>query len=251
MMKKICYLCIAIPFLLFSQEVDQVEESAEVEEITTKAKVIKDSIVYNKSLEYQKRRNFAVDINEAYSGNDFKYKEEKEKELKEVAYKTPRTNPIFIASFAAFMKMIFPFLLAAIVLYIVVKLYVGSPSNLWNFKEAKNKVADKLIYEDEDIENTDIEGLLKRALTEKNTRLAVRYYYLLLLQKLSHKEIIKYDKDKTNSEYLFEISNKNIRKDFSYLSYIYSYVWYGDFSLNDSDFARIQERYKSFFKTIN
>jgi hypothetical protein len=80
--------------------------------------------------------------------------------------------------------------------------------------------------------------------------LAIRYYYLTSLKGLSTKEIIEYHKDKTNSEYLFEIENTTIRKEFSYLSYIYSYVWYGEFHVNEASFTIAQNKYQSFLNRL-
>ena len=82
----------------------------------------------------------------------------------------------------------------------------------------------------------------------KDFRLAVRYYYLQVLKDLSNKKIIDYHKDKTNTEYLFEIDNKALRDQFSHLSYIYAYVWYGEFLLDENSFKKAQNKYQSFLK---
>ncbi len=240
-MKKtiLLFLLYFICVPLFSQEEDTMT--------TTKS----DSITYNKDVNYSKQRNFKEDLNSKYSGRDFDYteKKKKKKEKKSESIK-PKYNPGFYNGFADFMKLIFPFLLGAIVIIIILKLYLGSDAKFWGFKKTTNLASKKLVYEDEDIDNSDIEGLLKKAIADKNTRLAIRYYYLLLLKKLSEKEIIKYDKDKTNSDYLFEIDDPQKRKQFSYLSYIYTYVWYGEFDLNEQDFLEVSKKYNSFFKTI-
>ena len=72
----------------------------------------------------------------------------------------------------------------------------------------------------------------------------------MALKELSDKKIIDYHKDKTNSEYLFEIENSAIRSKFSYLSYVYSYVWYGEFPLDAQSFKVAQNKYQSFINTI-
>lgn len=236
MKKKILFFVLCYSFLSYSQE--SIESIIEISN---------DSIVYQKTTDYIKEREFKSDLKDKYSDNEFIYKEEKEEVKKEV-------KPLdftFFKAFIAFMQSVFPFLLAAIVVFIILKLYLGSGAGFWNFKRVHKKVAEKLVYEDEDIHDVDLNSLLKRALEAKDSRLAIRYYYLLLLKKLSEKELIKYDKDKTNSEYLFEIKKEEIRKGFSYLSYIYTYVWYGEFLLTEMDFKRVEEKYKSFFKTIN
>lgn len=250
MVKKISYFLIVLPFILFSQETS-IEEFVE-DEYVVEETIQEDefrAFIDNKSVEFERKREFSNNLKEKYSGRDFTYTEE-EKDEEEEKPDFPEPNLSFVKGFAAFMKTVFPFILGAIVIFIIIRLYLGAPSNLWNSKNAKHKPTDKLVYEDDDIDNSDLDGLLKRALSEGDSRLAIRYYYLILLKKLSDKEIITYDKDKTNSEYLFEIKDKVVRKEFSYLSYVYSYVWYGEFLLDNQDFKKVQERYNSFFKTI-
>ena len=112
------------------------------------------------------------------------------------------------------------------------------------------KVSERLVYEDEDIHETDIDGLLQKAIHNKEYRLAIRYYYLSVLKTLSNKKLIDYHIDKTNSEYLFEIKNESIRNEFSYLSYIYSYVWYGDFPIDETNFKLAENKYTSFKNSL-
>ncbi len=233
MKKKLLFFVLLFNICAYSQEL--VESTIEISN---------DSIVYQKTTDYIKEREFKSDLKDKYSDNEFIYKEEKVEEQKP-------PDLTFFKAFIGFMQTIFPFLLAGIVVFIILKLYLGSGTGFWNFKRIHKKVAEKLVYEDEDIHDVDLNSLLKRALEAKDSRLAIRYYYLLLLKKLSEKELIKYDKDKTNSEYLFELKKEETKKEFSYLSYIYTYVWYGEFSLNEMDFKRVEEKYKSFFKTIN
>ena len=81
-------------------------------------------------------------------------------------------------------------------------------------------------------------------------RKATRYYYLLLLKRMNEKELITYDKDKTNSEYVFDLQKLELRKQFSYLLYIYDYVWYGEFKVDELNFKTIENEYESFFKLL-
>ena len=47
---------------------------------------------------------------------------------------------------------------------------------------------------------------------------------------------------------IFEIENQTVRKEFSYLSYVYSYVWYGEFPVDELKFEFVESKYKSFIK---
>jgi hypothetical protein len=212
---------------------------------------IKSDTTYTKDLEYSKKRAFEKDLDTKYSGRDFTY-EDKLKKPKDPKPYVP-SEPVIRGSsgaFSSFMSTIFPIILAIVVVLIILKSFVNIEAGFWNIKTAKKEKAVKLISEDDDIDQSDYNALLQRAIANGNYRLATRYYYLSLLKKLSHNNYIEYHKDKTNSEYLFELKNKSMRSNFSYLSYIYSYVWYGESSVDEMKFKTIESKYKSFIETI-
>ncbi|WP_341220549.1 hypothetical protein [Polaribacter atrinae] len=208
----------------------------------------KDTIHYQKTIDYAQKRTFTENVKEKYNDKEFQYTE---KDIDEPKVKEHSTgdNP-FVGAFLFFISTIFPFLLGAIIIFIVLKTFLGTDASFWNFKKSKKKVAKKLIYEDEDIHETDIDGLLQNAIHNKEYRLAIRCYYLSVLKVLSDKKLIDYHKDKTNSEYLFEIENTTTRTEFSYLSYVYSYVWYGDFPIDETNFKLAENKYQSFKKSL-
>ncbi|WP_139205237.1 hypothetical protein [Algibacter pectinivorans] len=103
----------------------------------------------------------------------------------------------------------------------------------------------------ENIENADINTLIKHAENEKDYRLAIRYYYLLVLKTLSLKNHIKFEDDKTNNEYLNEVSNQPFSKDFEYTSYLYNYIWYGEFPLNLDKYNKAKGNFSNFLKQVN
>lgn len=103
------------------------------------------------------------------------------------------------------------------------------------------KSADSGLRYDEmvgNIERTDFDELIRRALVDNDLRLATRYQYLRLLRELSRRGIIEFDKEKTNSEYAYEIREEALRKRFQYLSYLYNYIWYGKFDVDESTYAK-------------
>ena len=204
----------------------------------------KDTIHYEKSIEYAEKRTFKEDLRKKYDDKEFQYTEEEEKPEKKE--KTSASETAFINGLVFFFSKIFPFLLGIAIVFIILKTFLGTEIGFWNFKKSKSKVAEKLIYEDEDIHETDIDGLLQKAIDNKDYRLAIRYYYLSVLKTLSNKKLIDYHKDKTNSEYLFEIEDTNTRKHFSYLSYVYSYIWYGEFPIDETNFKLAESKYQSF-----
>ena len=232
-MKKVVFL-----FILFSTTIGfgqfMQEEHLVMEE---------DRIHYDEPIDYAEKRAFKEHLKKKYSDKEFVYTEE---EIEEEETSNP-VNPAFAQAILFFISKIFPFLLGGIIIFIILKTFLGTENNFWNFKKSsKKKIAEKLIYEDEDIHETDIDGLLLQAINNKEYRLAIRYYYLSVLKTLSNNKLIDYHKDKTNSEYLFEIEDATSRKQFSYLSYVYSYVWYGEFPIDETNFKLAQNKYQSF-----
>jgi len=236
MKKSITSLLFFCVFFLNAQE-------TAVERVVVKT----DTMVYQKNTEISKKRSFTENLNEVYTGKDFVYTENSPK--KEKPNNTSFNLGIF-NFFVFFMQSIFPFLLGGFIIFLILKAVLGFDAKFWKPSKKSRKLSDKLVYEDEDLHELHLEALLESALQQKNFRLAIRYYYLMVLKGLSSKKIIVYHKDKTNSEYLFEIENTVVKNQFSYLSYVYSYVWYGEFPVDEKSFKRAQDKYQSFLNTL-
>jgi len=119
-------------------------------------------------------------------------------------------------------------------LYLLIKFLLQSPMSSVFRNETKD--IDTLNFTEETLTVTNFDKLIKKALKDKNYRLATRYLYLKSLQALSKSEIIKWNYDKTNSEYLNEIKHKPTKDLFKRASYIYDYVWYGEFPIDETNY---------------
>lgn len=138
-------------------------------------------------------------------------------------------------------------LLSILVIYLIVKAIMNDEGS-WVFGRSSDK---KIIRYDEieqNIHTTDFEKLIKEAEKEGDQRLSIRYYYLWLLKKLSENEIIEWDIEKTNSDYQNEIQDSQIRNDFSYLSYLYDYIWYGEFEIDQTTFDKAKASFDKIIK---
>ena len=98
----------------------------------------------------------------------------------------------------------------------------------------------------EDIFSVDYDHEISRAIAERNYRLAVRLFYLRALRDLSDKEIIRYQHETTNSEYLAQLAGTYYYKDFFRLTRDFEYVWYGKFDLSDHAFTQVQNDFIQF-----
>ena len=153
------------------------------------------------------------------------------------------------SSFIDIAIKIFYVVIFLLVVYFIVKAIINKEGN-WVF----GKSSDKNIIPVTDIENniyeTDFKTLIGSAESENNYRLAIRYYHLWLLKTLSKAEIIDYDVEKTNSDYYFEIKQEDTKKEFSYTSYLYNYIWYGEFDIDESQFNKAKNAFTQFLNSI-
>jgi hypothetical protein len=107
-----------------------------------------------------------------------------------------------------------------------------------------------------DLEDLDEEGfkeaefdrLLREALVNGDYRLAIRLYYLSIIQNLVLNEWIEWKKDKTNYEYLRELRNRDIFYDMQAVTVDFERVWYGDLDLDQKLYDRLSPRFSDLVK---
>ncbi|VAW23813.1 FIG00652419: hypothetical protein [hydrothermal vent metagenome] len=132
-----------------------------------------------------------------------------------------------------------PYVILGVVLFLLLKFFLKV-----NLKSSgvisKNNPTVSITEEEELIKSKDISKLIEQAIQQKNYRLAVRYYYLNILKQLENKELIIWEQQKTNEDYIKEISQKNIQHSFTNLTRLYDFVWYGNFEINETEFARVE-----------
>lgn len=146
----------------------------------------------------------------------------------------------------AILVEILPYLLIVGLLVFLVWLFMKIDSG--SLLMEKIKAPETLLSDDEElIQRQDLDQLIDQAIDAGNYRLAVRFYYLRVLQKMSAQDIIDWQVQKTNHEYLFEIEDLNLRNQFRKITDIYDYIWYGNFEVDETAFAKA----KSSFTQIN
>jgi len=136
-----------------------------------------------------------------------------------------------------------------LVVYFIVKAIINKEGN-WVFGKSSDKSIIPVTDIESNIYKTDFKALISAAESEQNYRLAIRYYYLWLLKTLSEAEVIDYDVEKTNSDYHLEIQNKDTQKEFSYTSYLYNYIWYGEFDIDEPQFDKAKNAFTQFLNSV-
>ncbi len=140
-------------------------------------------------------------------------------------------------------------ILVLIVIFLIVKAILNKEGT-WIFGSKSDA---NLIRYDEIEKNlhlVDFEKLIKDSIKSGEHRLSIRYYYLFLLKKMSEKELIEWDAEKTNSDYIYEIKSASLKANFEYLSYLYNYIWYGEFEVTLPEFEKAKKAFDTTLQSI-
>jgi hypothetical protein len=97
---------------------------------------------------------------------------------------------------------------------------------------------------------TDMDNLIAQALRDNNYRLAVRYQYLKNLHKLAEKGFVQYAVDKTNYQYVSELTNAGLRNEFAGITLNYEYVWYGEFEIDAIIYRKLETGFTNLYNKI-
>ncbi len=102
----------------------------------------------------------------------------------------------------------------------------------------------------ENVHEMDFDQLIAQAISNKDYRLATRFLYLRNLKILTDKDIIKWNPNKTNNSYQYEIADNELRNQFVGTTLIFDYVWYGEFVLDEAMFVSVSEQLEKLSKSI-
>ncbi len=97
---------------------------------------------------------------------------------------------------------------------------------------------------EEDIHSMSLEEMLREALAQQNYRSAVRYRFLMLLRELARQDKISWRREKTNSRYLAEIQDPELKQMFRKAAWWFDLAWYGEWSLTADDEAQIAQVFR-------
>ncbi|RSK45657.1 DUF4129 domain-containing protein [Hymenobacter perfusus] len=144
---------------------------------------------------------------------------------------------------------IYAFLVVALV-FVVLKLMQVDLTRA--FGRAPRRAALSYDAETEDLHALDLDVLLTQAEEARNYRLAVRLGYLRVLRQLSDKGLIKWQPDKTNHDYLYELPTGPLPESFRELTRQFEYVWYGEQDdLTADDYERARTTRQAFERRLS
>jgi hypothetical protein len=103
----------------------------------------------------------------------------------------------------------------------------------------------------EDIHDIDFSSRLAEAEAAGNFRLAVRLGYLLVLHTLTVRQLIFWQPEKTNHDYLQQLAPTPWQAGFATLTRQFEYVWYGEQPLTADGYAAVREARQQFLDLLS
>ena len=145
---------------------------------------------------------------------------------------------------------VFQYLIVGVALALVIYLLIRSEFS--GFFKRKGSSSNTIEFDEieENIEQMNFDVLIAEALAAGNLRRAVRLRYLYLLRTMSERNLIEWRIEKTNSDYLYELREPELRSGFTDLTRVFDYVWYGGFQIERRDYDRISRNFDAFTQTV-
>jgi hypothetical protein len=132
----------------------------------------------------------------------------------------------------------------AVILYVILRLTNTSIRGIIYGHGQNGRMA--LTESEENIHQLDFDQLIKESVNSRQYKRAIRLHYLKTLKKLTDQGLIDWRINKTNQDYIQELSRTDIAPAFGRLTVLFEYFCYGDFSMHESDFEAASAQFKAF-----
>jgi hypothetical protein len=132
--------------------------------------------------------------------------------------------------------------------YILIRYLRGEAESAWQSDKENS-----LLFTEEgsQLSSTDLAALLQEEISAGNYNKAVRILFLQTIQQLALQGFISLHQEKTNSDFIHEITDSGIRDQFRELTRIYEFLWYGNQAVDQSYFDRIASQFHLFNNRIH
>lgn len=206
-----------------------------------------DNVIFPKSFEEK--------FQSKYKGADFDYTTIKPQEslwqriqkriMKILESIFGKVDPSKTASYAENIMRIFAVIIIGFVLYFLIKFLLGKDGNFFFSKKNKKiNIANQDLLEN--IHEINFSESIEKFERQKDYRSAVRYQFLMILKKLADKKLINWNPEKTNKDYLSELKTNDFKTNFKELAYIFDYVWYGEFEVDEENYHIFKQKFLNF-----
>jgi Domain of unknown function (DUF4129) len=143
------------------------------------------------------------------------------------------------------MKWLVYLFLAAILILAVYQVMVVNDFFMFAGSSKKKKEEAGDVH---DARTDNLDDQLSKAVSNKEYRQAVRILYLKTLHLLHEKNRIKLHAKSTNHDYLVQMKHHRAAGEFTSLTRIYEYVWYGEYQPGEDQYEIISSSFHQFNK---
>ncbi len=200
-------------------------------------------------------KKFKENLPSRYKGNEFDYTTSKPREsfFEKFQRKIARlmqsifgeTSLETSSQITTVVIRLFAIILVGFLLYFIIKYLIGTNGSLFFGKKNKKlEINEEELHEN--IHEINFPQSIARFENDGDYRSAVRYQFLYILKKLSDKKLILWNPEKTNKDYVAELKAAHLRNEFYNLSYIFDYVWYGEFGIDEQSYGKFKNQFHSF-----
>lgn len=229
-----------------------VVEEALLEETTTEAD-IEDNYKLPEPLQFRQVPDSIVNKLKrqeefAYANDPAYWEREKELQREPREYKKGFWDYFFSFFSGSLVRTITYGVLIAFFLFVIYRIIVVNKLFLF-YSSGKSKTA--AAGEAADIEDENLDEKIRQAVAASEHRPAIRFMYLKALQLLNERQWIRYHADGTNYEYVLQMSNHKLGNEFSSLTTVYDYVWYGEFPLTAEQFDIVHKNFSHFYNALH
>lgn len=157
------------------------------------------------------------------------------------------TPDYHISEYGPLIVKIIAGIILLVAIYFIVRL-VMNHSGRWVFQKKNDEISIDINNTEQLIEEADFAKLIAEYERLGDTRQSIRLHYLWLLKDLKLRAVIDWHPDKTNADYMYEIKEGELRQEFSYLSYLFNYIWYGEFSISNDEYQSAKAAFVAYMR---
>ena len=134
--------------------------------------------------------------------------------------------------------------------WLVYQVFQSNFSGVLYGRTRRDQAEARILNQVEDIHEIDYGRQIQEAISAHQYRLAIRLYYLQALKILSDRKQIDWKMDKTNHDYLREMTDSPLGQPFAEMTRNFEYAWYGDRPLDEGAFRDVQDTFQKFQRRI-
>lgn len=144
-----------------------------------------------------------------------------------------------------------PYLIIVLLIIVIALKTAGLQISTVLKPSIKKTSANAYYSENMPIQTIDFNKLIKQSIEASNFRLAIRYTYLKLLQELDANKVIRWEKQKSNYDYLIAVNKSKFYSEFKHATLIYENAWYGEMPWEEAEYETQYQLLINESKTIN